>query len=275
MARSKTENVPELDVLLMPPNALMLAVQRALLRDPDWAHAAAPVAEQIAARLAGVITLDLIKPGQRLLENDISEVLRVSRAPVREALRVLERDRLVEFHPRRGALVTSLNAEELENVFAVRRALLPLLVPQVMADRREELEALLSDWMPRLAKSAESSVDEYAVEAFQLSLSFDYLGANRLVVDILRSIALRTLRYVRLGLAAQPGGVTASLRRWRTLQRAVRQGDVDLAINTVRDRVDTLAGAAIRTLSVAPAPQALAASKAAGRTRSRVPAAVR
>ncbi|MDF3886855.1 GntR family transcriptional regulator, partial [Cupriavidus basilensis] len=107
MSRSKTENLPDLSSLLTPKNQLMLAVEHAVLRGQDWARASAPIAEQIAARLAGVITLDLIRSGQRLLEKDISEVLHVSRAPVREAMRILERDRLVEFQARRGAIVTA------------------------------------------------------------------------------------------------------------------------------------------------------------------------
>ena len=61
-----------------------------MLRDNKWSHAAS-VADQIAARIAGLITLDLIHAGHRLLEKDISEVLHVSRAPVREALRILDR----------------------------------------------------------------------------------------------------------------------------------------------------------------------------------------
>ncbi len=113
MARQKTTNTPDLSALLTPQTPIMVAVEHAILRGHEWSHAAAPVAEQIAVRLAGVITMDLIHAGQRLLEKDISEVLHVSRAPVREALRILERERLVEFQARRGAIVTAPDAKDL------------------------------------------------------------------------------------------------------------------------------------------------------------------
>ena len=93
MARLKTTNTPDLQSLLAPQtpqNPVMLAVEQALMHGRDWS---ASVADQIAVRLAGLITLDVIHAGQRLLENDICEVLEVSRAPVREALRILERER--------------------------------------------------------------------------------------------------------------------------------------------------------------------------------------
>ena len=107
MSRNKTVNVPDLSVLLLPANPLMLGIEQAVLRGQEWSRATAPVADRVAVRIAGLITMDLIKAGQRLLENDISAVLRVSRAPVREALRILERERLVEFQARPMGAISS------------------------------------------------------------------------------------------------------------------------------------------------------------------------
>ena len=123
MARLKTTNTPNLEVLLVPPSPMMLAVEQAVLRGHKWSLAAAPVADQIAVRIAGAITMNLIQAGQRLLETDISEVMRVSRAPVREALRILERDRMVEFEARRGAVVTAPDVNDLMDIYVVRDAL--------------------------------------------------------------------------------------------------------------------------------------------------------
>jgi DNA-binding GntR family transcriptional regulator len=249
MARSKTQNVPDLSALLTRPDQVMLAVQRALLRGNEWADTAAPVAEQVAARLAGVITLNLIKAGQRLLENDISQVLRVSRAPVREALRILERDRLVEFHPRRGAVVTAPDAQELGDIFTVRRALYVRLFQQLMADRPQELAHLLGQRLAVLEKAATVSVDAYAVESFLLNLDIDDLGANRLLADLLKSISLRTLRYVRLGVGSTPDGLHGWLRNWRALHRAVARGETPLVLRMVAERIDGIRNAAVGALA--------------------------
>ncbi len=128
MGRLKTTNTPELEALLSPEasqNPVTLAVEQALRRGRDWS---APVAEQIAVRLAGLIAIDLIHAGQRLLEKDISAVLQVSRAPVREALRILERERLIEFRARRGAVVTAPDARELRDIYVVRETLFAILL---------------------------------------------------------------------------------------------------------------------------------------------------
>lgn len=248
MARNKTENIPDLSTLLTPKNALMLAVERAVLRGQEWAYASAPIAEQIAVRLAAVITLDLVKAGQRLLEKDISEVLRVSRAPVREALRILERDHLIEFQPRRGAIVTAPDEEELRDIFRVRSVLYLTMLEEVARASPAELEALLTEHIPKLEKAANESADAYAVESFLLNFATVSLCRNRLLVDILHSISLRTMRYVRLGFVASPPAIRASYRAWRELQMAATKRDVEQLISLASLRLDEAREAAIRTL---------------------------
>jgi DNA-binding GntR family transcriptional regulator len=184
MARTKTANTPDLSPLLGPANPLTNAVEQAIMRGKEWSRAAVPIAEQIAIRLAGAITLDLIHAGQRLLEKDISEVLRVSRAPVREALRVLERERLVEFTPRRGAVVTSPDIDDLRDIHAVRAALYVILLERLLDERPAELQALLERQLPKLARAAQASADEYAVENFLLNLAMNELSSNRLAADL-------------------------------------------------------------------------------------------
>ncbi|KDP88238.1 GntR family transcriptional regulator [Cupriavidus sp. SK-3] len=252
MSRSKTENLPDLSSLLTPKNQLMLAVEHAVLRGQDWARASAPIAEQIAARLAGVITLDLIRSGQRLLEKDISEVLHVSRAPVREAMRILERDRLVEFQARRGAIVTAPGEMELRDIFKVRAVLYVTMLEQVVRENSDGLQEVLDERMPKLAKAAEESVDAYAVESFLLNFAIVDLCANRLLVDMLQSISLRTLRYARLGLSAAPQSIPASLKTWRALQNAAQKRDEKLLLSVAQKRLDEARDAALRALKMKP-----------------------
>jgi DNA-binding GntR family transcriptional regulator len=253
MARNKTQNLPDLSSLLTPRNSLMLAVERAVLRGQEWAYASAPIAEQIAVRLAGVITLDLVKAGQRLLEKDISEVLHVSRAPVREAMRILERDRLVEFQARRGAIVTAPDEYELRDIFRVRSVLYITMLEQVARECPAELEALFSAHMPKLVKAAEESADAYAVESFLLNFATVSLCRNRLLVDVLHSVSLRTLRYVRLGFVAAPQSIRASLKDWRALQKAAMKRDNELLLSLAASRLDEARDVAIRALAAKPA----------------------
>ena len=64
------------------------------------------LAEQIAERISLSIATGDYAPGDRIREEAIAEQLEVSRGPVREALRILERDAVVRIQPHRGAHVT-------------------------------------------------------------------------------------------------------------------------------------------------------------------------
>lgn len=248
MSRSKTQNVPDLQALLTPQNPLMSAVEQAMLRGPEWARAAPSVADQIAVRMAGVITLGLVGAGQRLLEQDISAVLKVSRAPVREALRILERERLVEFQPRRGAIVTAPDAAELTDIFTVRGALYAIMLRQLMTERPADLEQVLAEHLVLLRKGAGDSAEAFAVASFLLNLAVADLCSNRLLAELLKSIALRTLRYVRLGRVANPQRIPRSLQTWRALHQAVAQRDSEAVLTIAAARIDEIRKASVLAL---------------------------
>ena len=64
-----------------------------------------------------------LKPGERILELDLCRKLNVSRTPMREALKVLAAEQLVELQPSRGAVVTGVRIEEVVEHFEVLEAL--------------------------------------------------------------------------------------------------------------------------------------------------------
>lgn len=82
--------------------------------------AAKSATQETTARLRGDILAGAFGPGERLGEVDLAERFGVSRTPVREALRALEREGLVAVRPGRGATVVDLTDESLESVFEMR-----------------------------------------------------------------------------------------------------------------------------------------------------------
>jgi DNA-binding transcriptional regulator YhcF (GntR family) len=93
--------------------------------------------EQVAEELGAEIVAGRRKPGERLIELELAQCFGVSRGPIREAIRILERRRLVEFNPRRGAYVRPLSLRSVADLFDVRMAL-SLLAVRTMATRPVE-----------------------------------------------------------------------------------------------------------------------------------------
>ncbi|TAK40762.1 MAG: GntR family transcriptional regulator, partial [Betaproteobacteria bacterium] len=75
---------------------------------------------QIAERIGGGIMDERFRPGERLKEVALAQTFGVSRATIREALRILENRGLVSIVPQRGAQVTKLSRKELEDLFEIR-----------------------------------------------------------------------------------------------------------------------------------------------------------
>lgn len=103
--------------------------------------------DKIAARLREWILDGTLRPGERVVEIDVAARLDVSRAPLREALGVLEGQGLVRISPHRGATVTRLSEDDIREIFEIREALETLAAKRVRAskapDRAERLEGAL------------------------------------------------------------------------------------------------------------------------------------
>src|SRR5580692_1208877 len=83
------------------------------------------VGEDVLAALRAAVMDGSFAPGERLAEAVLARELRVSRAPVREAMMQLEREGLLDFDQRGTARVKRLHAEDFEEIYTLRLALEP------------------------------------------------------------------------------------------------------------------------------------------------------
>jgi DNA-binding GntR family transcriptional regulator len=75
--------------------------------------------DKIYSSLEGAILQGRIKPGDRLIEDELSRSFGVSRGPIREAFRLLEKDGLIRRVPRKGAIVESISKEDISAIYEV------------------------------------------------------------------------------------------------------------------------------------------------------------
>lgn len=77
----------------------------------------------IVGQLRSEIAQGTLKPGFALLQDELAKRFNVSRVPIRDALKVLEADGLISLLANRTAIVTVLTAEDIEEIFNIRRML--------------------------------------------------------------------------------------------------------------------------------------------------------
>lgn len=102
--------------------------------------------DKVAGLLRDMIVQDVLVPGQRIRERSLAEQLEVSRTPLREALKVLATEGLVELSPNRGALVAKSSPEEVHDMLQVLGVLEglagELACAQASQDQIDEIQAL-------------------------------------------------------------------------------------------------------------------------------------
>jgi DNA-binding GntR family transcriptional regulator len=105
------------------------------------------VADAIAGALRQAILTGALAGGESLRQAELAAKFSVSRIPVREALLKLEREGLVETRPRRGTVVTALDADALQEILEMRSALeslaLRLAIPRMTGKEFDEANTLL------------------------------------------------------------------------------------------------------------------------------------
>lgn len=203
-------------------------------------------ADRVAMDLAFLIETGVYKPGDRLREVELSERFRVSRAPVREALRVLATRSLVHMEPMKGATVARLSDQEARESVEISAVLFGLAARKAAAARDTDDIAALWRQVERLEAMAGEGVD--AVAFFRQTLR-----AGLVIVDAAKGSRLRSLIVdVRMGAADNfgPYGFTTSeLRhtaagRWRDLVDAIVRGDGEAADRLAQQtHVDSLTAA--------------------------------
>ena len=102
-----------------------------------------PIREIAYEVLKKAIITGEIPAGERIVETDYADRLHISRTPLREALRKLERDGLVEYVMRRGVVVRAFTIDDVHEIYTIRNSLEMLTLPAIIEKAtREDIDSL-------------------------------------------------------------------------------------------------------------------------------------
>lgn len=207
------------------------------------------VSEQIAAKVGDRIVAGSLAPGARLGEQELADEFATSRGPIREAIRILEREGLAVVLPRRGAEVTRLSAAELSELFEVRAGLYEIVVRKLAETRPPELLAVMRGGVARLESLVEDPTggDAYAETVHRLMQISARFAGNERLRRMMAALSLQSLRYSKLGLASVERR-RRSARMWKQAARALERGDGEQVMQLARHRAQESAEEAGRLL---------------------------
>jgi DNA-binding GntR family transcriptional regulator len=207
------------------------------------------------ARVRDLILSGELAPGAVLPQGALAQTIGISTTPLREALRRLKQEGLVELDAHRDARVRPLDASEARDLLELRRSLDPLAA-SLAAQRRTEAD--LAE-----VRAALDSLEELSdrASATQLESHHRFHAAvhrashNVLLAQTLDGVWMKTDRYRRHGLEAGRSDEERDVRatEHRLLFEAVRDHDPDAAAELMRRHVETSLGA--RSLGRLAAPE--------------------
>lgn len=178
-------------------------------------------------KLYAAIREGALQPGERVREEDIAARFSLSRTPIREALRKLEAEGIVQHKPRIGAVIRRLSHTEVVELYEMR-AVLERTAAQLAAKHASPGEI---DEMEDLNSAIAASIDA-PMQAAAINQSFHrciYLATrNRFLLDAARSLnnALMLLGPTTL---ADKERITIVCQQHQDVIDAIRQGDVERA----------------------------------------------
>ena len=189
------------------------------------------------ALLEKIISGDL-GPGRRLVEEELARTFGVSRTPIREVLLAFEKDGLVARVRNRGAKVVSFTADDVEELFDIRKALEIHCVPNVV--RTIKLNELL-ELERRLEALADGSSAKWRDEHARIDLKLHHLivensGNRRLIAEMKRlSMLLESLQIASFRSDIRVRNTGA---QHLAIIRALLRRDIDLAQRLLAEHIE-------------------------------------
>jgi DNA-binding GntR family transcriptional regulator len=187
------------------------------------------VRRQVEEHLRRAIVEGRFAPGEHLSDRAMQDTFQVSRTVVREAVRQLEAEGLVETIPHRGIFVKVLSVQEAEQVYAVRAVLEPLAAKEFTrnaSDREiDELEAILAGIRSHIGGSPDQSLIELKQQFYETLLR----GGGNVYVQKMLNQLLNQNTQLRSTSLSNPQRLPATVAELETIVSAIRRRDEDAA----------------------------------------------
>jgi DNA-binding GntR family transcriptional regulator len=191
----------------------------------------------IYRQLEEMILAGKIKPGERINESQLALALQVSRAPIREACRQLERHNIVEVRANRGTFVRNIESKEVAELYDVRAALDALageraaerMTPATVRELRGHIRL-----MERFA--AQEDVAAYYRANLDFHMAVVRVSSNESLIKLYESVCKQALLFRRTSLSL-PNRLRVSLKQHKEIFSALTSGQKDLAAGLLKNHV--------------------------------------
>lgn len=191
--------------------------------------------EIIAERLKEAIINGELKGGQQLKQDEIAQSFNASMIPVREALRILEVQGLVKFYPNKGAIVSELSVEEVEEIFDIRI----MLEKGALEYAIDNLDNKDIEYAENILRRMDNLEDEEHLSELNLEFHNVLYNASKreILLGLINNMHIKVERYMRIYLLNMGFHQTSQEEHYKLLE-ACKNRDKGLAIEILEGHME-------------------------------------
>ena len=216
-------------------------------------RSAAPLRRDVVDALRTAIIEGRLVPGARLTERELIEMTGVSRTVIREALRQLESEGVIETIPNKGPIVRKLTRDEAKDLYLIRSVLEGLAARMFVANATREDIAALKRALDETAVAYRDGDPELVLNAKNRFYDILFRGAgSETLSSMIATLHARIWRWRALGLGhprRSRGRSKEAVKGLRDLLKAIERRDADEAEEIARLEVSNAAKEVMRILA--------------------------
>jgi DNA-binding GntR family transcriptional regulator len=193
--------------------------------------------QEVAERLRQRIFAHELTPGTWIDEQKLAEEYGISRTPLREALKVLASEGLVDLRPRRGCYVTEISRQDTDDLFP----LIALLEGRCAAEAVKRAKPADISALKAIHEQLESAARDGRIDAFfesnqEFHKKIQELSGNRWLLSVVQDLR-KVLKLSRLHSLSLEGRLQQSLDEHRLIMAALQAGDAAKAEKLMHDHL--------------------------------------
>ncbi|WP_326837500.1 GntR family transcriptional regulator [Amycolatopsis rhabdoformis] len=214
------------------------------------------ITDFVAEQLRNRIVLGVLKPGAKVPVYELAEELQVSRVPLREAVRQLEAEALVDNLPRRGTVVRQLSVRDLRDAFEILQHIEPIAAQRAAAPENTAVVDEMEHWLQKMQELSDRQVPSVSEEMLEAHREFHFAlfrAAGEGVLQRHLCMLWHTCeRYVMNSLPDVARQVAAA-REHADLVKLIRKGDAEGATEVLHAHLSASLTSSLRYLENAEA----------------------
>lgn len=216
------------------------------MQQEDRLNTNCSLAEEVTQILRNRILQGEYEIGEKMTESKIAAELKVSRTPIRDAFRQLEKERLVEYIPNKGCFAMGFSREDMLDIYMVRQAVEELAIRQAILHADDESVAALEAQLERMHCYTEQNSYEKLLQANEEfhSMIFRMTG-SRFIVRIMRTYQ-DYVHMARKETLKKDEDLATIYHEHETIYKAIAARDEEAAVSAVGDHLKASADRAMQ-----------------------------